>query len=161
LASAILVASFGCGPRDEVLLGGGLTASDAGEGGSAGVENAGGSAGVASEPRVIDLVLVDVTTGLDLRMLTEGETIDVTSRPVTIRAVVAPPPGSVVFRVDGKPVHTANLAPWTISGSDAVTGKLIAWTAASGGIRIDAEPHLASDGAGRQGSELEQNFVIE
>jgi hypothetical protein len=162
LASAILATSFlGCGPRDEVLIGAGLTSSDAGAGGSAGVENATGTLGVAGEPRVIDLVLVDATTGLDLRMLNAGDTIDVTSMPVTIRAVVEPLPGSILFKVDDKAFHTENAPPWTINGSDPVTGKLIPWTAASGDIRIDAEPYLESDANGGRGRELNQNFVIE
>jgi hypothetical protein len=162
LASAILVASFvGCGPRDEVLLGAGLTNTDAGAGGSAGVEDAAGTVGAAGEPRVIDFVLVDATTGLDLRMLSEGETIDVTSMPVTIRALVQPLPGSILFKLDGKAFHTENAPPWTINGSDPVTGKLIPWTAASGDIRIDAEPYLQSDAKGGRGSELNQSFVIE
>jgi hypothetical protein len=162
LASALLVASFlGCGPRDQVLIGAGLTNSDAGAGGGAGVENEAGTVAVAGGPRVIDFVLVDATTGFDLRMLSEGETIDVTSIPVTIRAVVEPLPGSIVFKIDGKSVHTENASPWTINGSDPVTGKLIPWTAGSGGIRIEAEPHLESDGRGDKGSELEQSFVIE
>jgi hypothetical protein len=161
LASALLVASFlGCGPRDEVLLGAGLTSTDAGAGGSASVENDASTAGVAGEPRVIDLVLVDATTGLDLRMLSEGETIDVTSMPITIRAVVEPLPGSILFKVDGKAFHTENAPPWTINGSDPVTGKLIPWTAASGDIRIDAEPYLQSDAKGGRGSELDQSFDI-
>jgi hypothetical protein len=162
LASAILVVSFlGCCPRDPVLIGAGLTSSDAGAGGTAGVENVGGTAGVAGAPRVIDFVLVDATTGLDLRMLSEGETIDVTSSPVTIRAVVTPLPGSILFKLDGKAFHTENAPPWTINGTDPVTGKLIPWTAASGEIRIDAEPYLESDAKGGRGSELNQQFVIE
>jgi hypothetical protein len=162
LASAMLVASFlGCGPRDQVIIGAGLTNGDAGAGGSAGADNAAGTVGVAGAPRVIDFVLVDATTGLDLRMLSEGETIDVTSIPVTIRAVVEPLPASILFKVDGKAFHTENAAPWTINGSDPVTGKLIPWIAASGDIRIDAEPYLGSDGNGSRGRELLQDFVIE
>ena len=162
LASALLVASFlGCGPRDEVLLGAGLTNAEAGAGGSAGVENAAGTTGVAGEPRVINFVLVDATTGLDLRMLSAGDTIDVNSMPVTIRAVVEPLPGSILFKVDTKPFHTENAPPWTINGEDPVTGKLIPWTADAGKIRIDAEPYLESDGNGSRAHELDQTFVIE
>jgi hypothetical protein len=162
VASALLVAAFiGCGPRDQVLIGAGLTNADAGAGGSAGVESAGGTVGVAGEPRVIDFVLVDATTGLDLRMLSAGETIDVTSRPVTIRAVVTPLPGSMLFKVDSNAFHTENAPPWTINGSDPVTGKLIPWTPASGEIRIDAEPYLESDAKGSRGIELNQEFVIQ
>ena len=162
LAGGILVASFlGCGEREEVLLGAGLTNSDAGAGGSAGIDSAAGAVGVAGDPRVIDLVLVDATTGLDIRVLSAGETIDVTSMPVTIRAVVEPLPASILFKVDTKPFHTENAPPWTINGSDPVTGKLIPWTAPSGKIRIDAEPYLESDGNGSKGHELDQPFVIE
>lgn len=160
VTSALLAASFlGCGPRDQVLIGAGLTNSDAGAGG-AGVESAAGAVGVTGEPRVIDFVLVDAMTGLDLRMLSAGDTIDVTSMPVTIRAVVEPLPGSILFKLDGNAFHTENAPPWTINGSDPVTGKLIPWTAASGDIRIDAEPYLESDAKGGRGTELNQEFVI-
>jgi len=156
LASAILQASFfGCGPREEVLIGAGLTVAEAGAGGDA------GSTGLAGKPGVSDFVLVDATTGLDLRILSEGDTIEVNRSPVTIRAVVQPLPGSVVFKVDGRTVHTESAPLWTISGADPVTGKLIAWLPSNGRIRIDAEPYLGTDGNGSRGSELQQNFIIE
>jgi hypothetical protein len=163
LAGALLVASFlGCGTRDEVLLGAGLTNSDVAAAGNPSGEDHAGAAGVVTgSPGVVDFILVDATTGRDMRTLTEGERIDVDGSPFTIRALVEPLPGSIVFKVDGKTFHIENAPPWTINGSDSVTGKLIPWSPATGKITIDAEPYLGPDGTGGQGSELQQDFVFD
>ena len=84
LAGALAVVAIlqGCGSREEVLLGAGLTGAAAGVAGAAGAannEDDGGAAGVSAKPSVIEFVLVDVGTGLDLRVLNGGERIDVTS----------------------------------------------------------------------------------
>jgi hypothetical protein len=89
-----VVLAIRCGSPEQVVLGRG--AAEAGADGG----------------RVLAFVLVDVATRLDLRQIADGDTIDTTGAPVSIRAVVAPPdPGSVVFAVDGQSVRTGKTRP--------------------------------------------------
>jgi hypothetical protein len=137
--------ALGCGSPEQVVLGRGLPAADAGPGG-----------------RVLAFVLVDVNTRVDLRQLADGDTIDTTGNPVTIRAVVEPfDPGSVVFAVDGQSVRTEENPPWMISGNDPNTGAIYQWNIASGTRRITATPHSAPGGGGVPGIALEQTFQIQ
>jgi hypothetical protein len=140
---SLAVMALGCGSPDLVILG---------RGGSADASVPGG--------RVLGFVLVDVTSGVDLRMLADGDTIDTRPMPVTIRAIVEPLPGSVVFDLDGQPVRTEENPPYAIAGNDRVTGRYFVWTVAAGTHRIKAIPHSAPGGQGVAGISLEQTFVI-
>jgi hypothetical protein len=112
--------------------------------------------------RVVGFVLVDVTSGADVRMLADGDTIDTRPMPVTIRANVEPlDPGSVVFELDGRAVRTEENPPWAISGNDPVSGKFFVWNVAAGARRVKATPHAAAAGAGAAGVALEETFVIQ
>jgi hypothetical protein len=136
--------ALGCGSPEQVLLGRG--AAEAGADGG----------------RVLAFVLVDVATRLDLRQLADGDTIDTTGAPVTIRAFVEPiDPGSVVFAVDGQSVRTEENPPWMISGNDPNTGAIYQWNIAAGTHRIKATPHSAPSGGGVAGVALEQIFQIQ
>jgi hypothetical protein len=147
LALGIALA-LGCGSSDQVLLGRGLTTSGADAGPDGG--------------RVLGFVLVDVTTRLDLRPLADGDTIDTSSAPVTIRAVVEPlDPGSVVFAIDGQTVRTEENPPWMIAGNDPNTGALYDWSISLGTHRVMATPHSAPNGGGAAGVALEQTFQIQ
>jgi hypothetical protein len=137
--------ALGCGTPEQVVLGRGLPTADAGPGG-----------------RVLAFVLVDVNTRVDLRQLADGDTIDTTGNPVTIRAVVEPlDPGSVVFAVDGQSVRTEENPPWMISGNDPNTGAIFPWNIAAGTRRVEATPHSAPAGGGVAGVALEQTFMIQ
>lgn len=145
LATAL---ALGCGSPDQVLLGRGLAP--------------GGDGAVPEGGRVLAFALVDVATRLDLRQLADGDTIDTTGVPVTIRAVVEPlDPGSVVFAVDGQSVRTEENPPWMISGNDPNTGAIYRWDIAAGTRRIKATPHSAPSGGGVPGVALEQTFQIQ
>ena len=140
----IAVIALGCGTPDLVVLG---------RGASADASVAGG--------RVLGFVLVDVASGLDLKTLADGDTIDTRPMPVTIRAIVEPlDPGSVVFELDGQAVRTEENPPWAIAGNDRVTGRFFVWTVAAGTHRVKAIPHGAPGGQGVAGISLEETFVI-
>jgi hypothetical protein len=135
---------LGCGAPDLVVLGRGAS----------------GDASVAGG-RVLGFVLVDVASGVDLRTLADGDTIDTRPMPVTIRAIVEPlDPGSVVFELDGHAVRTEENPPWAIAGNDPVTGKFFVWTVAAGPHRVKAIPHGAPGGQGVAGISLEETFTI-
>jgi hypothetical protein len=138
--------ALGCGSPEQVVLGRGLSNAEAG----------------VDSGRVLAFVLVDVATRLDLRQLADGDTIDTTGAPVTIRAVVEPlDPGSVVFMVDGQRVRTEENPPWAIAGNDPNTGAYYVWNIAAGTRRINATPHSAPSGGGVAGVALEQTFQIQ
>jgi hypothetical protein len=140
--------ALGCGSPEQVLLGRGLAP---GEDGAAPV---GG--------RVLGFVLVEVATRLDIRPLADGDTIDTTTAPVSIRAIVEPlDPGSVVFAVDGQSVRIEENPPWLISGNDPNTGAIFRWNIAAGAHRVKATPHSAPVGGGVAGVALEQTFMIQ
>jgi hypothetical protein len=150
VAASGIALALGCGSPEQVLLGRGLSTSSA----EAGGEVAGG--------RVLGFVLVDVKTRVDLRPLADGDTIDTTGDPVSIRALVDPlDPGSVVFMVDDKWVRTEENPPWMIAGNDPNTGAVYAWSIASGTHRVKATPHSAPGGGGVAGVALEQTFAIQ
>jgi hypothetical protein len=147
-ALQVLVACLplGCATRETVSIGRG---------------DAGGGDASASGGRVLGFVLVDVTTGVDLRSLGDGDTIDTTAGLVTIRAVVElPRPGSIVFRVDGTNVRTEENPPWFIAGNDPKTGAPFLWNIALGVRRVRATPYSAAQGGGVAGAFLEQTFTI-
>jgi hypothetical protein len=112
--------------------------------------------------RVVGFVLVDVATRLYIRPLTDGDTIDTNTAPVSTRAIVEPlDPGSVVFAVDGQWVRTEENPPWLISGNDPNTGAIFRWSIAAGTRRVKATPHSAPAGGGAAGVALEQTFLIQ
>jgi hypothetical protein len=140
--------ALGCGSPEQVLLGRG---------------SAPGAEAAAADPgRVLGFVLVEVATRQDIRQLVDGDTIDTTTAPVTIRAVVEPlDPGSVVFAIDGQTVRTEENPPWMIAGNDPITGRLFTWNIATGTHRVKATPHSAPAGGGAPGVALEQTYQIQ
>jgi len=148
-----LALGLGCGSPEPVLLGTGLATPSA---------PANADAAVPAGGRVLGFMLVDVTTGLDLRQLADGDAIVTTGAPVTLRAVVAQPnPGSVVFMVDGKSVRTEEHAPFAIAGNDPNTGAYYLWHITVGAHRVGATPYSAPSGGGVPGVALEQTFNIQ
>jgi hypothetical protein len=152
----VAVAVAACGSADQVVLGFGVTQSDAGSGDDAGVTF-----------QVVAFELVDVTTGADLRQLANGDafnqkTTGTGGGPATVRAVVQPPnPGSVVFAVDGTVVRTDDGAPYSISGTDPQTGKFLTWTITDGTHAITATPYTAAGDGGVAGIPLTETFTLQ
>jgi len=152
-AAVVLGLGIGCGSPEQVLLGMGITTSSA----DASLDVAAPDGG-----RVLGFELVDVTTGLDLRPLADGDTIVTTGAPVNLRAVVQlPNPGSVVFAVDGQQVRIEEHAPFAIAGNDPITGAYYAWHIAAGTHQVAATPYSAPSGGGVPGVGLQQTFKIQ
>jgi hypothetical protein len=144
----------GCGSPEQVILGQGL--------GGTSLDGGGIDEGGATAQRVTGFVLVDVTTGQNIRTVADGDVINVSAAPVTLRAVTAPPVvGSVVFAVDGRIVRIEEHAPYSIAGDDLQTGKPFVWTLAAGTHRISATPYSAPAGMGIAGVTLTQTFQIQ
>ena len=144
------IAANACAPMEVVELGRGSTSiGDGGDGGDAG----------ATATRVLGFVLVDVPSGNDLRPLVNGDTLDTTLGPFTVRAELDPPQaGSVVFAVDDKPVLSDDAPPWTVTGVDPHTGKLLGWQVSAGSHELRATPNQQAGGKGARGIGLEQTF---
>ena len=186
LCAALVLATLGlgdgCGPTEQVELGTGLessaaagaadtagaagaadTAGAAGASGALGVEPDEGDAGSLSadgSPRVLAFILVDATTGLDLRVLKDGDTIDLSGGPLTLRADIEPTtPASVNFYVDDKRVLTEDIPPWFLTGVDA-QDQVVAWQVSPGSREVRATPHLEAGGKGARGTSLEQTFRV-
>jgi hypothetical protein len=144
----------GCGSPEQVVVGQGFGAPNAGD---TGVDGA-----AATAQRVTGFELVDATTGLDIRALADGDTINVTATPVTLHAITAPAVvGSVVFAVDGKVVRLEEHPLYSIAGDDLKTGLPYAWTVAAGTHVVSATPYSAPMAMGVAGASLTQTFHIQ
>jgi hypothetical protein len=152
-----LAVAPGCGSPEQVVLGYGPSTS--------GAVDAGAEGGVNYGVSVVGFELVDITTGLDMRQLADGDTIDLKGGtgggPVTLRALVAPTnPGSVEFDVDGNYARTEESAPYAIAGNDPNSGKYFIWNIPAGTHVIKATPWSARHRSGAQGTSLQQTFRI-
>ena len=147
----------GCGSPEQVLLGTGLAPPSV-EAGAPPISDAGGESSAPDGGRVLGFMLVDVTTGTDVRQLSDGDTIVTTAAPVTLRALVAlPNPGSMAFLVDGSTVRIQHDAPFAIAGNTPTM--YLPWHIAAGTHRVEAVPYSGPSGTGVPGIALQQTFV--
>jgi hypothetical protein len=133
----------GCGSADQVVLGQ-------------------GSDDAAGPERVVAYVLVNVTSSADERVLADGDTINVTTPPGTLRVQTEPAVvGSVEFYLDGNYVRTENHSLYAIAGNNLGTGLYNPWTIAPGSHVVKAIPYTGMYHQGTPGVALEQTFVIQ
>jgi hypothetical protein len=144
------MAASACRGPEDVLLGSGPTGTAAG-----------GAAPDSFDGRVLALVLVEVATRRDLRTLVDGDRIDLSGAPITLRADVEGDVESVVYEVDGEFERVEQNAPWTVAGNDTVTGVLTPWRPSLGDHRVKATPFSAESGTGQAGTALENVFTLE
>lgn len=104
--------------------------------------------------------LLNADTDKDLQMLSEGEVVFITSDSgFNIRFNPVTPPGSVVFRHQGRIVRRENAAPYSLGGDRS--GDYLAWSGAvPGSHRIEATPYSGTGGTGTPGPTLVLNFTI-
>ena len=102
--------------------------------------------------QVLDLILVDATTGADLGPLKNGSVINKqTQGPWSIRAEVCDISivGSVRFYVDGALQRNENIAPYSINGDGG--GTYTPWNPLAGTYLINATPYSSPNGNGTVG----------
>jgi hypothetical protein len=109
--------------------------------------------------RVVQLVLVNSITNLDMRVLSDGDVID-GSTPFTVRADTNPTlVGSVLFRVNGSLEKKESRAPYAING-DSPTGNYNAWGIGAGTYEITATPYSEPSGRGTAGRALTISVTV-
>jgi hypothetical protein len=109
--------------------------------------------------RVVQLVLVNSVTNLDMRVLSDGEVID-GSTPFSVRADTNPTlVGSVLFRVNGSLEKKESFAPYAIAG-DKPTGNYNAWMAGTETFEITATPYSERSGKGTAGQALTISVMV-
>jgi MYXO-CTERM domain-containing protein len=114
---------------------------------------------VVPPPRVEALILVDASTGKDIRPIVDMAQLDLAQLPptLTVRADTDPPTvGSVVFRIDAGQPRNDSMAPYSISSD----GNFAPWTLALGAHTINAVAFDAANGGGRPGEPLEIDFTL-
>ncbi len=99
---------------------------------------------------VVSLSLIDATTGVEIRVLMDGDTIDKSAGPFSVRAnTCSGPVGSVLFYVNGSLMQTENLVPYDINGGTLVMP--FAWNPVAGPYSIVATPYSGTNGRGITG----------
>jgi hypothetical protein len=114
---------------------------------------------VVPPPRVESLILVDASTGKDIRPIIDMAQLDLAQLPptLTVRADTDPPTvGSVVFRIDAGQPKNDSMAPYSISSD----GNFAPWMLALGAHTINAVAFDAANGMGRPGEPLEIDFTL-
>lgn len=112
---------------------------------------------------VVQLVLVDADTDLDLLVLSPGEIVDLTSLPTTnlnVRAETDPPlVGSVRFDLNGTiGFRIENTAPYAMAGDTA--GDYAAWSPGVGVQNVVATPFTGPSATGTAGTPLGITFSL-
>jgi PKD repeat protein len=92
--------------------------------------------------------LIDANTDRVIATMTDGMTVDLgkTGSALNINALPAGPAGSVVFKLDGRPVITETYAPFAI-GADT-KGDFNAWTPPAGSHTLQVLQYSRAGGAG-------------
>lgn len=108
-------------------------------------------------PRVEGFVLVDASTGKDIRPLEDMATLDLDQLPpsLTLRVDTDPPVvGSVTFRIDAGGPLPDSMAPYSI------TNDFTPWTLALGAHTVNAVASDAANGGGRAGDPFMIDFKL-
>lgn len=110
---------------------------------------------------VASLTLVNASTGADIGVLTNQDTLNLNrvGRHLNIRANTLPDQvGSVVFQLNGTVFGTDNQPPYTLAGDD--NGEYRAWTPAAGTYTLTVTPYAEADGKGEAGTPLTLTFTV-
>jgi len=109
---------------------------------------------------VTKLTLVNAISQADIRQLTSGATIDLSSdgTALSVRADVSGAVGCVAFTLDGNLLRTENVAPYTINGDS--NGKYTSWTPAVGSHTLKVTPYQSDNRAGSVGVSLQISFSV-
>jgi hypothetical protein len=149
-----------CGGSETLVVGDGIP--------DANVDGGGTSSDAATAGQVVAFVLVDVTTGRDDHVLTDGETINLSGSQVTVRTQTEPAVvGSVKFYIDNNLFRIENHSLYTISGNNTTTGTYDRWTLtypmtlAAGSHIVKATPYSLGSGTGQAGTSLQQTLQIQ
>ncbi len=114
-------------------------------------------------PVVVDLILIDADTDLDIGPLVDGATLDLSALPtrnLSIRAETSPATvGSVLFGYDGNPTYQLeNNPPYAFAGN---TGSDYgAWTPAVGAHALTATPYTDAGATGTAGTAMIVHFTV-
>jgi hypothetical protein len=116
-----------------------------------------GGTSVTPPPRVEGFVLVDASTGKDIRPVEDMATLDLDQLPpnLTLRVDTDPPVvGSVSFRIDAGAPYADSMAPYSI------TNDFTPWTLALGAHTVNAVASDAANGGGRPGEPYAIDFML-
>ncbi len=110
---------------------------------------------------VTKLTLIDASAQRELRSLTSGSTIDLSSdgSALNVRADVSAGVGSVVFYLNGSKFNTESLAPLALAADD--NGKYRKWTPSVGTYTLKVVPYPKSGGGGTAGPATEVTFKVQ
>ncbi|HYP18032.1 MAG TPA: hypothetical protein VEQ65_12545 [Opitutus sp.] len=111
-------------------------------------------------PTITKLTLVNATTQRDIRVLSPGDTIVLSTdgSALNVRADVSGTVGSVAFHYDGSLVQTENIAPYAFRADD--DGVYRKWTPTAGSHKIRATPYTAADRKGTVGTAFELAITV-
>jgi hypothetical protein len=110
---------------------------------------------------VANLVLINAATDHDLRSLTNGATIDLSTdgSSLNIRAEVTGTVGSIAFILDGATYRVENTAPYAIRGDN--DGDYLPWTPALGSHTLNVIPYSGPNRSGTLGTALQITFTVQ
>ena len=107
--------------------------------------------------------MVDADAGKDIQPLVDGDVLNLATLPtrnLSVRANTAPGTvGSVRFVLNGQPVQTENILPYSLAGNTASNGYL-PWTPAAGEHNLVAIPYSEPRGQGAAGQALTVRFQV-
>jgi hypothetical protein len=123
------------------------------------VEDAGADSD--SGPAVKKLVLLSASSRKDLRSLSSGGTIDLSSdgSALNLRAEVGGEVACVEFVLDGKRYRTENVAPFALAGDS--NGNYSKWTPAVGSHTLKVIPYTGTNRSGTAGAALSITFKVQ
>lgn len=110
---------------------------------------------------VTKLVLIDAAAQKELRTLTNGSTISLSSdgSALNVRADVSGSVGSVVFYLNGKKFSSESIAPYALAQDDG--GVYRKWTPSTGTLTLRAVPYSGGGGSGAVGAPLEVTVTVQ
>jgi large repetitive protein len=106
-------------------------------------------------------MLVSATTNQDLRVLTDGSTINraTDGSRLNVRADANASVASVVFKLDGAVFRTESFAPFALAGD--TNGVYNAWTPSVGSHTLLVTPYSAANGTGTAGPSILVHFTVQ
>ncbi|SHJ59590.1 repeat domain (List_Bact_rpt) [Hymenobacter daecheongensis DSM 21074] len=113
---------------------------------------------------VVSFTLVNADTDQDIKTLTAGDTLTLSSLPtrnLNLRANTSPATvGSVVFSLSGAQArsHTESMAPYALFSDSQ--GDYFAWTPTGGSYSLTATPYAEGAGGGAAGTPLTLGFFV-
>jgi hypothetical protein len=108
------------------------------------------------------LTLIDAGTDRPVRLLTDGDVVDLTTttRGINVRADVEGDVGSVRFGLnDNDNYRTENVAPYALAGDNQ--GNYSEWVPAPGAYTVTATPYAESGAQGAAGQPMRVTFTVQ